>query len=369
MLLRVTALVRIQHGLITRRQLRDSGFDDRQVKRLLKRGVLMPLRRGVYVERDRWDSLEPYREQPMLRIRAARLTLGGDYVLSHDSSSIVQHMGAPDPTRSLVHVTRTKVHGDAVRAGVKHHLAPFAPEQVLVVDGLAVLDPARTALDMAREHGLVAGVACCDAALRAGVTWSELEEARSRMWCWPYSTVMDEALLLADPGADSWLESEARVLVCGLGIGRPETQFGLTDCHRTAWCDLRVGRHFFEIDGALKYDDDNLTGRTPREVLLDEKQRHDFVTGFQARRVADHRLRLPGRAPGCRGAIAQGVPRHLRPVRHRHQRPRAVHRASSPLTHQPYQSHLPHPPRVARTCPAACNAGLPTVPTRSGPGG
>ena len=107
MLLRVTALVRLQHGLITRRQLREAGFDDRQVRRLLQRGVLVPVRRGVYVEGDLWDSSEPYRERPLLRIRAARLTLGGDYVLSHASSSIVQRLGAPDPARSLVHVTRT----------------------------------------------------------------------------------------------------------------------------------------------------------------------------------------------------------------------------------------------------------------------
>ena len=37
---------------------------------------------------------------------------------------------------------------------------------VVLVDGLRVLDPARTALDMTREHGLSAGVASCDRALR-----------------------------------------------------------------------------------------------------------------------------------------------------------------------------------------------------------
>ena len=302
MLLRVTALVRAQHGLITGRQLREAGLDDRQVRRLRTRDVLLPLRRGVYVERDRWDVMEPYREQPLLRIRAARLTLGGDYVLSHDSAAIVQRLGAPDPPRALVHVTRTKVHGDAVRAGVKHHLAPYSPEQVRVVDGLPVLDPARTALDMAREHGLVAGVACTDAALRAGVTRAALREARSRMWCWPFSSVMDETLSLADPGAESWLESEARVLICGLGIGRPETQFGLTDGHRTVFCDLRIGRHFFEIDGALKYDDDNLTALPPRGVLLAEKQRHDFVTGFKlgGSRITSHDCRAGRRAAEAR---------------------------------------------------------------------
>jgi hypothetical protein len=281
MLLRVTATVRSQHGLITRAQLRESGMDDRQVRRLLKRGVLLPLRRGVYVERDRWEALDRYHGQPVLRIRAARLTLAGEHVHSHDSAAIVQRLGAPDSPQALVHVTHPKVHGDAVRAGVKHHLAPYRPDQALVVDGLPVLDPARTALDMAREHGLVAGVACCDAALRAGVTRADLDAARAAMWCWPHSRVMDEALELADAGAESWLESEARVLVAGLGIGRPQTQFGLTDGRRTVWCDLRVGRHVFEADGELKYDDDNLTGLTPREVLREEKKRQDFVAGFK----------------------------------------------------------------------------------------
>ena len=69
-----------------------------------------------------------------------------------------------------MHITRRKVHGDADRAGIKHHLAPYTADQVTVVDGLPVLDLARTALDMAREHGLVAGVACCDAALRLGAS-------------------------------------------------------------------------------------------------------------------------------------------------------------------------------------------------------
>ena len=51
---------------------------------------------------------------------------------------------------------------------------------------------------MAREHGVVAGVACCDAALRAGVSREDLATARERMHCWPHSRVMDAALGLAD---------------------------------------------------------------------------------------------------------------------------------------------------------------------------
>ena len=224
--------------------------------------------------------MDPFREQPVLRMRAAALViLSTDYVFSHDSASIVHRLGAPDPVHAQVHITRRKVHGDADRAGIKHHLAPYLPTQVMVVDGLRVLDPARTALDMGREHGLVAGVACTDAALRRGVTPSDLAAARERMWCWPGSRVMDAAIDLADPGAETWLESAGRVLVSGLGIGRPTTQFGLTDGGRTVWCDLRVGRHIFEADGFGKYEPG--VGADPLAALREEKKRQDFISGFK----------------------------------------------------------------------------------------
>jgi hypothetical protein len=85
---------------------------------------------------------------------------------------------------------------------------------------------------------------------------------------------------LADPGSESYLESEGRVVVAALGIGRPETQFGLRAGGRTAWCDFRVGRHVFEVDGRLKYALDNPSGLDPAEVVWREKQRQDFIAGF-----------------------------------------------------------------------------------------
>lgn len=254
--------------------------DGRTLIRRLGRGELVRLRRGVYVESSAWHALDPHREQPLLRVVAAMRTLRCcDYVLSHDSACLVHGLGVPNPTTAQVHVTRRKVHGDRDRSGVKHHLAPYDERQVVVVGGLRVLDLARTALDMAREHGLVAGVATCDAVLRRGVTRAQLAQARATMWCWPGSRTMDAALDLADAGAESWLESEGRVLVDSLGIGRPETQFGLTDGSRTAWCDLRVGRHVFEIDGRVKYRGTH--SQDPERTLWAEKQRQDFVTGFK----------------------------------------------------------------------------------------
>lgn len=255
-------------------------MDERDIRRLLKRGVWVRLRRGVYVERAVWDGLDVFRGRPLLHVRGARLELQRPHVVSHDSSALAHDMGVPDAVKALVHVTHRKVHGDAVRAGVKHHLAPYLDEQVTHASGLPALDVPRTVLDLAREHGLVAGVAACDQALRRGVTRSQLKAARAHMWCWPGSRTMDEAIHLADPGAESWLESEGRVFVISLGFGRPQTQFGLTDGSRTVFCDMRIGRHVFEIDGRVKYDEEQ-SGRPATDALMREKDRQDFVAGFK----------------------------------------------------------------------------------------
>lgn len=297
----VAHLMTRQQGLITRSQVMRAGVTAKEVEVLIRSGAWVALRRGVYADGAAWAEADEFQGRPMLHIRAAMMTLQCDYVLSHDSAAIVQQMWVPDPRQSLVHVTRRKVHGDAVRAGVKHHLAPYDDDDVVEVGGLRVLGMARTALDLAREHGLTAGVAGCDYALRSGVSRQELADVRKRMWCWPGSRTMDLALEMADPGAESFLECEARVFVNELGIGRPQTQFGLSDGHRTVWCDLRVCRHVFEVDGKTKYLPDNLRGLDPPDVLWNEKRRQDFISGFKlgVSRITTHDCRA-GRAAALR---------------------------------------------------------------------
>lgn len=303
MYLPAIALIQSQNGLITSRQLSRAGLDPNDVRRLLKTEHLLRLRRGVYVDRAAWESLEPYREQPILRMRAARLSLASrHYALSHDSAAIVLGMGAPDPRRSLVHLSRTKVHGDADRAGVKHHLAPYRPEDLRIVEGLPILGPARTALDMTREHGRAHGLAACDAAMRSGVTRSQLHDVLATMASWPHSRCMRWCIEHADAKAESYLESLVRDFVLELGIGRPVVQFGLTDGHTTAFADVCVRRHFFEADGLLKYAPDNPSGLAPATVLVEEKRRHDFLTGFK---LGSSRLTYVDLFSGRRAALAR----------------------------------------------------------------
>ncbi len=303
MYLPAIALIQSQDGLITSRQLSRAGLDPNDVRRLVTAERLLRLRRGVYVDGEAWAALDPYRGRPILRMRAARLSLTSrTYAFSHDSSAIILGMGAPDPRQSLVHVSRDKVHGDAERSGVKHHLAPYRPEDVCIREGLPVLGPARTALDMTREHGRAHGLAACDAAMRSGVTRAQLHDVLATMTSWPHSRCMRWCITHADALAESYLESLARDFVLELGIGRPELQVGLTDGHTTAFADICVRRHFFEADGLMKYAPDNPSGLAPTTVLAEEKRRHDFLTGFK---LGSSRLTYADLFSGRRAALAR----------------------------------------------------------------
>ena len=90
-------------------------------------------------------------------------------------------------------------------------------------------------------------------------------------------------MALSDPDTISIAETLGRELVEELGHGRPQTQFGLAADGRVVWCDLRLGRHFFEVDGRIKLLPADAGGLAdnPRKVLWEEKARQDFVTGFK----------------------------------------------------------------------------------------
>lgn len=307
MLHHVRSHLRRQDGLLTRRQALEAGLSPHEIRGLLRSGDLVRVQHGVYADGELWSSLDAWRGRPLLQVRASGFVLRCQgYAYSHDSAALAWDLPVPDARASITHVSRHKVHGDAIRNRVKHHLAPYSSSQVAHVAGLRVLDVARTALDLGREHGLLAGLAGCDAALRRGVTRAQLRGTLARMWCWPHSTVMREAIELADGGAESWLESEGRLFVLGLGIGRPRTQLGLTDGTRTVFVDAIVGRHVFEFDGAVKYDADDTSSTTPREVLMAEKRRQDFVTGFKLgmSRITTHDCRA-GRATAERRALRE----------------------------------------------------------------
>jgi hypothetical protein len=273
-----------QHGLIRRRQALEAGLSVDELRRLLRAGRWIPVRRGVYADGQHWAELDEWTGRPLLEVHAAHLSLRCPHVMSHESAALLQGLSVLRGDLPLVHVTLQAGTGARTEYAIKHHIAPFRDEQVIVAQGIPCLEPARTAADIAREHGRDRGVVACDAVLRLGKETKDLVAVRTQMRNWPGVTAVDEAIELADAGAESVGESLARCLVHDSGIGRPQTQFEVSDGSRRAICDLRVDRHVIEFDGRVKYLDRSQGGvasQDPASALWEEKLRQDFVCGFK----------------------------------------------------------------------------------------
>lgn len=280
---RVRARMAGQHGLITRRQALDLGLPADVVRRAVRTGVWRQVRRGIYVETSAWSDLGPTARE-LVDVHAASMALGAPHVVSHDSAALLLGLPTLRPPRPLIHVTRQGSPRALTRDGIKRHHAPFAAEDVREASGLATLGLARTAVDIAREHGLTRGLAAVDAARQLGVSLAELRSVTEGMWHWPHVVTARTAVDRSDPGAESIGETLARMLVEELDLGPIETQFEIRDGARWARCDLRVGRHLFEFDGHVKYqrrDQGGVAVVEAERVLWEEKQRQDWLLGYQ----------------------------------------------------------------------------------------
>ena len=277
---RIVGRMASQGGLITRRQLLELGVVPEEIDRHVRRGVLVLVRRGVYTQPAVWSANERWDQRQRLRDCAASLVTGRAHVWSHDSAALRLGMQIlrQDGRSHLTHAGR---RGSHTRAGITHHHAPY--DVVELDPSKQSLGLARVALDIAREHGIRAGTVAVDSALRLGATYDQLAFSLERMKYWPGVSHARASSALSDPDTDSIAETLGRELVEELGHGRPQTQFGLAADGRVVWCDLRLGRHFFEVDGQIKLLPAGEGGLAdnPREALWEEKGRQDFVTGFK----------------------------------------------------------------------------------------
>jgi hypothetical protein len=271
-----------QGGLITRTQALDAGLSPVTIGHLVRTGVWVIVRRGVYSDGDLWRSLDTHRGQHRLRTRAAILKMRRTWVASHDSAAHEHRLDILLPPEPYVHITRPGWPKAWTEYGVKHHLARFTDEQVVEIDSLRTLDLPRTAVDIARELGPPYGEVACDSAMRMGVARPALEAACEPMSFWPYITRTRQAVAFARPGTGSIAETLGRMLVEEMALdGQLEIQFPIRRPNGSvAWLDILVGCHGFEIDGKGKYrpvEAGGLARTAPFEVLWAEKKRERDV--------------------------------------------------------------------------------------------
>ena len=278
----VLGIMSTQHGLITRRQAIAVGMGSAEIDRLVRSGRWVIVRRGVYAEAELAAAATTLGERQRLVDRAACLRVDKPFVRSHETAALELGLSILLPPRPMTHVTRPCV-GTHNSHGIKHHLAPYRDDDVGEVNGFRVLSHARTAIDIAREHGSPYGEVAIDRVRWAGTSLAELEEILGSMTCWLDHRRAMTCLEQSNDGAETVPETLMRLLLEEIGLGPVQTQFGLRDHRREAWADARVGRHLFEFDGRLKYQRPDSSRRllTPEDILFEEKNREDWFRGHR----------------------------------------------------------------------------------------
>jgi very-short-patch-repair endonuclease len=138
------------------------------------------------------------------------------------------------------------------------------------VDGLELTSVPRTVLDVAREHGVDAGLVVADAALAAGrATPLQLELARKCMERWPGRRAAGSVAELACAEAESPLETLSRLRMMIAGLPEPRLQQVILD--ETGRFVAR-GDFYWDEYGVVGEADGNGKYSDPSEIIRERRR-------------------------------------------------------------------------------------------------
>ena len=248
------------HGLLARREHRDAGLSVRQIERLVARGDLVPVHRGVY----RHAAAQRTPEQA---IHAGLLAVGRDAVLSHRTA--LDRHGVRGFRCSLVELTARST-SLPLRDGLVVHRSPnLSNADIMRRHGWWITTPERSLVDAATvvEPTLVARYAHRWAAERL-IRLDRLDETIDRAGNHRGATRLARILAAASgPVADSIPEGDLGHLLARWGIPAEHHVVVTTargDTFEIDWSypDVRLG---LEVDGygvhlrsEQAFDDDRL---------------------------------------------------------------------------------------------------------------
>ena len=283
------------------------GFTRSAVRHRVATGQWRRLRRGLMAESALVDDGLPYDEVPnLVRVAAALRAVGTAAAASHHTAAAVLGLATYAAVPSFVAVTSPRQPARSCQSlpWLRVRRSGLPDDQVWTVDGVRVTSPARTAVDIARSSSLRAAVVVLDSALRAGASPDELRRVVRMQARWPGVTRARQALVVADPGSESPLESLAHVCQFEAGLPRPRTQVELFDSDGLVgrvddcWAEYGV---VGESDGLLKYSAvDVLRREKLRQERLERlglrvvRVTYRDVTTDAARTRARYRAAFPG---------------------------------------------------------------------------
>lgn len=273
-------LSHINGGVFSRADALARGETDRTLLSAVRSGMLVRLRRGMYVPADVYAACDDVGRH-LLLARAAVASQQGRVALTGASAAALHGFAAYGSCLTTVHLIRLDGGSSRSAANVQHHVSGSdLEEDVADYGGILAVSPARSVWEVACRHSLESGVVTADSALREQPALARgLDALADRFARFPGSGHGRTALRLADPRSESVGESVTRVKFFRFGIPIPELQHKVFDSagNLVGIADFywELYRHLGEFDGKVKYLKYLRPGESPTDCVFREKRRED----------------------------------------------------------------------------------------------
>ncbi|WP_151525422.1 type IV toxin-antitoxin system AbiEi family antitoxin domain-containing protein [Serinicoccus kebangsaanensis] len=210
------------------------GVTRQQLRRALKEGAIVRLRRGWYAvvgvdvaAGERWEMT---RQDHLQRVREALVAHPG-CAAGHDSAAIVDQLPLVVSPTAEVELVRIEDAPSSRRLpGVTIHHTDSMETTTVMVDGIRCTTRARTAADVLRTRRLPHGLAMLDEAVRAGqVSAHEVRAVLDSQHRWVGRPKALRVLDLLDGRRESWGESYSAGVIALADLPQPIPQVDLYD--------------------------------------------------------------------------------------------------------------------------------------------
>lgn len=265
------AFTAARQGLVRASDCRRLGISDSRVGRLLDRGLLVKLAKGVYADARVVADADPWALFD-IRSRAFILSSAPGTHAAGWSAAVLHRLptnGAPPDRPTGVRVGARTGGSDETRNG-RTRFVDLPVRMLTRVGGIPTVRPAFAAVDLARHADRLTGLMLTDAVAASAGSADPLRDALRCVAGWPHATRASWAVDHCDPDTESPLESAGRLAFLDAGlppsltnvwVGEYVPRFRLDHF----WPERRVAA---EADGLAKY-----LLADPGQALRDEKDR------------------------------------------------------------------------------------------------
>jgi hypothetical protein len=289
--------------LRTRDDLMREGHTSRRIDAAVATGALRKVRRGWYVEGSTWADLWPEGKHLLHVLAVVRDSRSEAVTASHHSAGVLHGIPLYRTRTPRVHLTTDSPARISSGSDVLRHVHRLPDDDIVVLHGVRCTSLARTIFDLSRTLSTEAALAAADAAMRSvAVSGQRQDPAEAARWREEMQRRMRDASgargirqgrwisEIADGRAQLPGESVSRLQLLRLGFEGLDLQVPVR-APDGGWYWVDIGfereRSWGEFDGETKYLDESLrSGRSIEQVMLDEKQREDWIRGTTRRGFA-----------------------------------------------------------------------------------